>query len=164
MKAVRLELQLFRTDKTYVQALVYNGIFKIEDEDSIHGRLSRTDKKLGFPSIGVFDESCLETVQVVHGFEHFLELSYMKDIFRGEVKYFKRELYKIYQEYQTLNPRLVQKLLKELEDTYPLLQQKDVLDILNTFDPNEIKQELNEEQYIKRLRFGIRSPFGRLYT
>lgn len=131
-----------------LKALGYDGFFNIEDIDNIRGSITRLTKNdedsKGFPSIGVFDESCLTTVQTIQGYENFLELPGMLGIKEKEINYLKTELYKIYDEYGELKESKVLQVLKYLEELPPVISQEEVLNILNNFNPEEGKKILNE--------------------
>ena len=67
-----------------LKELNYDGFFNVEIEDKIRGRILRSDESLGFPAIGIFDESNLITIQTIHGFENILKLPDIQKIHEKE--------------------------------------------------------------------------------
>ena len=128
-----------------LQSIGYDGFFNNEASDEINGVLPKSKGRLGFPSIGIFDESVLITEKTLKGFDDFLSLKRMQEALENEKEYFKRILYNIYNDYRELNPLKVNEVLKGLEKATCLIQQKDVLEVLNNFDPKEAGLFLSEK-------------------
>lgn len=64
------------------------------------------------------------------------------------MKCLKRILYDIYNNYRELNPLKINEVLKGLEKATCLIQQKDVLEVLNNFDPKDVGLFLSENKRI----------------
>ena len=131
-----------------LQVLGYDGFFNNEASDEINGVLPKSKGRLGFPSIGIFDESVLLSGKVLKGYDEFLSLERMQKALENEKDYFKRILYDIYNEYGELNQSEVNKVLKGLKKATCLIQQKDILEILNNFDPKDAEHFLSENTRI----------------
>lgn len=131
-----------------LQSLDYDGFFNNEVSDEINGVLPKSKGRLGFPSIGIFDESVLLSGKVLKGYNEFLNLKRMQKALENEKEYFKRVLYDIYNNYGELNSSKVNESLKRLERATCLIQQKDALEILNNFDPEDAEYFLSENTRI----------------
>lgn len=131
-----------------LQSLGYDGFFNNEASGEINGVLPKSKGRLGFPSIGIFDESVLLSGKVLKGYNEFLGLKRMQEALENEKEYFKRVLYDIYNDYRELDPSKVNEVLKRLERATCLIQQKDVLEVLNNFDPKDAELFLSENTRI----------------
>lgn len=127
-----------------LQSLGYDGFFNNESSDEINGVLPKSKGRLGFPAIGIFDESMLLTEKVLKGYDEFLNLKRVQKALENEKDYFKRILYNIYNDYGELNSSKVDEVLKGLEKATCLLQQNDILEVLNNFDPKDAEHFLSE--------------------
>lgn len=63
-----------------LKELNYDGFFNFRIEDKLNGQFRRTNSTLGFPSIGVFDETSLEKLHVYRGIDEFLKISEIKKL------------------------------------------------------------------------------------
>lgn len=131
-----------------LQSLGYDGFFNNEASDEINGVLPKSKGRLGFPSIGIFDESSILTEKTLKGYNEFLDLKRMQKALENEKEYFKRILYDIYNDYGELNPSKVNEALRMLEKATCLIQQKDALEVLNNFDPKDAELFLSENTRI----------------
>lgn len=131
-----------------LQSLGYDGFFNNEAPDEINGVLPKSKGRLGFPSIGIFDESSILTEKTLKGYDEFLDLKRMQRALENEKEYFKRILYDIYNDYGELNPSKVNEALRMLEKATCLIQQKDALEVLNNFDPKDAELFLSENTRI----------------
>lgn len=139
-----------------LQTVGYDGYFNIEYFDSIRGSIPRTtDGTKGFPAIGVFDETCLELVQTVQGFNNFLKLPTMQDVYTKEKTFFRKNLLAIYEKFGYLRrDKVFEALEKIYEDCIPLIQKKDVLEILENYDFEKEKADLAKKIELAEARLG----------
>ena len=88
-------------------------------------------------------EKAINEAQLLIGAERML-----KPFIKNEKEYFKSVLYDIYNDYRELNPLKVNEVLKGLEKATCLIQQKNVLEVLNNFDPKDAGLFLSEKTRI----------------
>lgn len=136
-----------------LKELDYDGFFNVEIEDKIRGRILRSDESLGFPAIGIFDESNLTTIQIIHSFENILKLPGIQKIHEKEKRHFQKELYFIYKKFNRLPPVEVNKLIKDFEkDCHSIIQHDEILDLLNNFNPVEEQKKYENSRQLARTR------------
>ena len=136
-----------------LQDLGYDGFFNIEVEDKLRGRLTRfSDNSLGFPAIGIFEESNMIELQTIHGFNNILKLPNMETIYEKEKSSFRKNLYEIYEEYGKLNQFEVDRLIYSFNvnndernrNCLSLITQDEISKILESFDPS-VEEKIKKE-------------------
>ena len=141
-----------------LKELNYDGFFNVEIEDKIRGRILRSDESLGFPAIGIFDESNLITIQTIHGFENILKLPDIQKIHEKEKRHFQKELYFIYKKFNKLPQVEVNSLIKDFEkNCHSIIQSGEILGLLNNFNPVEEQEKYENAKHLARTRLLERS-------
>lgn len=131
-----------------LQALGYDGFFNIECQDPVCGKLKRSENVPGFSSIGIFDESNLIDVEILHGLDEFLKLESFRKNKKEEINYFKNNLFNICKENNgKLDVAEVNRVIKSIS-TLPcrILTQEELLEILNTYDFEKEQYQIQESR------------------
>lgn len=135
-----------------LKALGYDGFFNYENTNNL-SRFYLKDKQPGFPAIGIFDTNNLIEIKTLYKINEFLEIDRIKNIFKKEKEFLKNQLFNLYQKEGPLSSENVNKLLKRNSIKYyiDLLTEGDIIKILNTFNPDEIKESLNKKKRNMRI-------------